>query len=239
MFRFLRSFRSALMINGKFRNYLFYALGEILLVVIGILLALQIDNWNEDRKDRRVEREILETLYTNLEQDSLGIAEALSSNEKAIHSIDRLFKDQAFRQYPDSTGPWLGSIICFDRIQPRTSGFEVLKSKGLELVSDERLRLDLTAYYDETLTLILQSLGDIEESFKTELIPDIRQEVTGFKFKENVSLKDPEAYLTDVSRIAYYQMYRANRTGTLEPLKKGLGEITALRRRIRGELDAE
>lgn len=239
MFRFLRSFRSKLMIDGKFRNYLFYALGEILLVVIGILLALQIDNWNEDRKDRRVEREILETLYTNLGQDSLGIAEALSNNEKAIHSIDRLFKDQAFRQYPDSAGPWLGSIICFDRIQPRTSGFEVLKSKGLELVSDEELRLDLTAYYDETLTLILQSLGDIEESFKTELIPDIRQKVTRFRFKENVSLKDPGAYLTDISTMAYYQMYRSNRTGTLEPLQRGLGEITALRSRIRRELDAE
>mgnify|MGYP000181584326 FL=1 len=66
MLRLFRSLRNQKFMKGKIRSYFFYAFGEILLVVIGILLALQIDNWNEDRKNRKVERETLQTLYTNL-----------------------------------------------------------------------------------------------------------------------------------------------------------------------------
>ena len=47
-----RKIRQGLFSSGKFRSYLGYALGEIILVVIGILIALQINNWNEDHKDR-------------------------------------------------------------------------------------------------------------------------------------------------------------------------------------------
>lgn len=236
MFRLLRNFRNSELMKGKMRNYFFYAFGEMLLVVLGILLALQIDNWNEDRKNRQAERDTLQTLYNSLGKDSLDIREALHNNREAIRSIDRLFKDRAYLQYPDSTGIWMGSIMSFERIQPRSSGFEVLKSRGLELITNEQLRLDLAAYYDETLTHILQGLGDIEWSFKEEIIPDIRQEVSGFEFKKKVTLKNPEDYLSRVATIAYYQLFRDNRMGTLEPLERGLNEIGALRTEIRKEL---
>lgn len=236
MFRPLRNLRNTRFMKGKLHSYVFYAFGEILLVVVGILLALQIDNWNEDRKNRKVEREILQTLYTNLGQDSLNIREALDNNRKAIKSIDRLFKDRIYLQYPDSTGPLLGAIMSFERIQPRISGFEVLKSRGLDLIENEQLRLDLSAYYDETLNQILQALGDIEYSFKMEIIPDIRRVVSGFQFKRNVTLKDPETYLSETSTITYYQLFRDNRQGTLEPLEKGLDQIAGLRSTIRAEL---
>ncbi|MEJ2583888.1 MAG: DUF6090 family protein [Robiginitalea sp.] len=223
--------------KGKVRSYFFYAFGEILLVVIGILLALQIDNWNEERKNRQIEHEILETLYTNLGQDSLGIREALINNREAIRSMDRIFRDRAYLHYPDSMETWLAGIMSFERIQPRSSGFEVLKSRGLDLIEDEQLRLDLATYYDETLTHILQSLGDIEWAFKREIIPEIRNVVSGFQFKKRVTLKDPEAYLTDISTIAYYQLFRDNREGTLEPLERGLEQISRLRSQIRTQLD--
>jgi hypothetical protein len=236
MFRFFRNLRNTELMKGKIRSYFFYAFGEILLVVIGILLALQIDNWNEDRKNRQVERETLQTLYSNLQQDSLEIRVALQNNRKAIRSIDRLFADRAYLQYPDSTGYWLAAIMSFERIQPRISGFEVLKSRGLDLIENETLRLDLATYYDETLTQILQSLGDIEWSFKREIIPDIRRVVSGFEFKKQVTVKDPETYLSDMSTVAYYQLFRDNREGTLKPLERGLEQIAGLRSQIRRDL---
>jgi len=52
MFRFFRQFRKNLTGSHQVRRYLLYALGEILLVVLGILIALQVDNWNETRKTR-------------------------------------------------------------------------------------------------------------------------------------------------------------------------------------------
>ena len=53
MLRFFRRIRQQLLSDNKFSKYLLYAVGEILLVVIGIFIALQIDTWNEDHKNAR------------------------------------------------------------------------------------------------------------------------------------------------------------------------------------------
>ena len=57
MIKFLEKIRHKLLIENKFSKYLLYAIGEIILVVIGILIALQIKNWNEENKERRVEKQ--------------------------------------------------------------------------------------------------------------------------------------------------------------------------------------
>ena len=62
MVTFLRKTRKTLIDSGKTGRYILYALGEILLVVIRILIALQINNWNEWRKDRAKEKAILSSL---------------------------------------------------------------------------------------------------------------------------------------------------------------------------------
>ena len=58
MLHFFRQIRQRLLTDNKFSKYLLYAVGEILLVVIGILIALQIDTWNETRKARIQESKI-------------------------------------------------------------------------------------------------------------------------------------------------------------------------------------
>ena len=55
--------------SGSARRYLPYALGEIALVVIGILIALQINNWNENRKDRRLEQRYVLQLMSDIQFD--------------------------------------------------------------------------------------------------------------------------------------------------------------------------
>ncbi|MGB5269500.1 MAG: DUF6090 family protein, partial [Eudoraea sp.] len=62
MIKFFRKIRQRLVSENKFSKYLIYAFGEIILVVIGILIALQINNWNEERKDRRLEKEYIARL---------------------------------------------------------------------------------------------------------------------------------------------------------------------------------
>ncbi len=61
--------------QDRFLKYSRYAFGEIVLVVIGILIALQINNWNEDRKERRIEVRYLENLRADLKNDSLALLE--------------------------------------------------------------------------------------------------------------------------------------------------------------------
>ncbi len=77
MIKFFRKIRQQLIGEGKVRKYLVYALGEILLVVIGILIALQVNNWNQEKKNRIIEAELLQALHQeftyNQEQATLAI----------------------------------------------------------------------------------------------------------------------------------------------------------------------
>ena len=84
MIKFFRSIRKDLMEKNKTGKYLKYAIGEIVLVVIGILIALSINNWNEKRKERALEKNLLENLVENLEQNT----------ERLIIQIERINKDR-------------------------------------------------------------------------------------------------------------------------------------------------
>ena len=76
MIRFFRKIRQQLLTENKFSRYLLYAIGEILLVVLGILIALQIDNWNENKKIRITEQQYL-----------LALKEEFSFNKGELESI--------------------------------------------------------------------------------------------------------------------------------------------------------
>ena len=73
MIKFFRKIRQKTLIENKFSKYLLYAIGEIILVVIGILIALQINNSNETRKARAVEINYLENLKADLLIESKNI----------------------------------------------------------------------------------------------------------------------------------------------------------------------
>ena len=86
MIKFFRKIRQQLFAENKFSKYLLYAIGEIILVVIGILIALQINNWNENRKANIEEKAILVSLHENLilaNQQS----EVLISEEKDLKQL--------------------------------------------------------------------------------------------------------------------------------------------------------
>lgn len=68
MFRFFQKMRQKLVSEGRFANYVAYAIGEIVLVVVGILIALAINNWNQDRKDRLREQMYLSSFKSDLEE---------------------------------------------------------------------------------------------------------------------------------------------------------------------------
>src|SRR5210317_996611 len=70
MIKFFRKIRKTLADDNKPLKYLRYAIGEIVLVVIGILIALQINNWNEQRKDRIIEKQILDEMLISLKSDN-------------------------------------------------------------------------------------------------------------------------------------------------------------------------
>jgi len=92
MIKFLRKIRQNLLMENKTTKYLKYAIGEILLVVIGILIALQINNWNEERKDRIREQAILKSLRidfnTNIDNVNAAYTTFLEAYEASVSLLE-------------------------------------------------------------------------------------------------------------------------------------------------------
>lgn len=84
MIKFFRRIRQKLITENRIRTYLVYALGEIVLVVIGILIALSINNWNEIRKNRHAEQELYKTLIRALESDLEDVRSKYAIIDSAI-----------------------------------------------------------------------------------------------------------------------------------------------------------
>lgn len=104
MLRFFRTFRQRLLSENRLGKYLLYALGEILLVVIGILIALQVNNWNETRKDRTRELEYLKSLTEEFRRDSLSLAQVGSLTGSKVE------QGEALLQIVSTQGPFADSV---------------------------------------------------------------------------------------------------------------------------------
>jgi len=190
MIKFFRHIRQNMIKNNRRSQYMLYAFGEIILVVMGILIALQINNWNEFKKNRAFEEEILTQVQVNLIKDKLTL-ESISSNfEKAITSSNKVLKEKWNNQDMDSLKFWLGDIIQFDRFQPLTNAYDVLKSKGLDQISNKQLRFLMGEYYDDKVSHTIKSIGDVETTFNRDWLPILKEHGEDFKFKTFVIFKD-------------------------------------------------
>ena len=149
MLRFFSRFRKTLMEQSKVRTYLLYALGEILLVVIGILIALQVNNWNENRKERETERMILQEIRENLNIDLDDFDSNLSHfKNQAISSRVLLETIEENRAYHDSLGYYFGYLRVFPHFTVKTSGYRLLQSEGLGIIQNDSLRQSITDLYE-------------------------------------------------------------------------------------------
>ena len=140
--------------ENKFSKYLIYAIGEIILVVIGILIALQINNWNEDRKNDVREINFLENLKDDIKADTLLLQQTWFSNgQKKIAGLEKAkdyFKNKVI---PYDTIQFLndisfGGIYGIGRINSNDRTFRELVSTGnMSLISNEKIRTRISDYY--------------------------------------------------------------------------------------------
>lgn len=140
MIKFFRRIRQKLLAENKFSKYLLYAIGEIILVVIGILIALSINNWNEGIKIKAKEREILlhmkRNLESNLQQDypKKVLENSLKSTQIILAHIEQ------GKPYNDSLDFHFGWIPAYTRYMPNTTAYENLKNIGFDIISNDTLR---------------------------------------------------------------------------------------------------
>ncbi len=236
MIKFFRNIRRKLLTEGKTINYLKYAIGEIILVVIGILIALQLNNWNGAQKDKKFEKEIMALIDQNLQQDSVLLSIELNKAKQANDLTDRLLQQVAEGNYGDSLNFWMGKIISFERFKSQSSAFEVLKAKGLENISDKKLQLELISYYDESLFRLYESLNDVLGSFNIDWIPVVKSEFSDFKWTEYCTPTDAEAFFQKPSSIILFKLYKDNRTGEVEKMESALRKMSEIRILIKKDL---
>tara|TARA_R110001632_G_scaffold146101_9_gene262993 strand:+ start:376 stop:1107 length:732 start_codon:yes stop_codon:yes gene_type:complete len=91
MIKFFRKIRQNLLSEGKTVRYLKYSLGEIILVVIGIIIALQVNNWNEDRKKQNLKNEYLVSLKNDYSKDAIQLTESINLNKKRLEVLNQSF----------------------------------------------------------------------------------------------------------------------------------------------------
>jgi hypothetical protein len=103
MIKFFRKIRQRLLSENKISKYFLYAVGEIVLVVIGILIALQINNWNQGRKNDSLEKSYTENLIEDLVNDSLSISKTLEYIRSDSTSIAILEHRVASSEHPLDT----------------------------------------------------------------------------------------------------------------------------------------
>ncbi|MDR9416708.1 MAG: DUF6090 family protein, partial [Gracilimonas sp.] len=92
MLRFFRTIRKKLIEEDNIRTYLLYAIGEILLVVIGILIALQVNNWNETRKNKQLEQTYYENLIRDLKSQLNDIQIQVNSEENVQAAVEEIIQ---------------------------------------------------------------------------------------------------------------------------------------------------
>ena len=171
MITLFRHVRQSFLSENKFSKYILYAIGEIILVVIGILLALQINNWNENRKARDFEKNMLSELLTTINNDIKffnGLEDRIKKKDTAIDNL--LFARTGQKQLTDdrllNDVYWASSGIIFSyNIGP----YEALKSSGLDKVKTDSLRFKLTEFYEVHLPRAESFLQYYEDIYLSEI----------------------------------------------------------------------
>ncbi len=151
MLTFLRKIRKSLIESGSTRKYFLYAIGEITLVVIGILIALQINNWNESRKNHERIRENVKGLMVDLRNDSIH----LSTNLLRIEREYQIFESfKARLTNPESTLDTLiqiarhefSPVVNLGRLE-NNSTYDILVMSGEVNLFDRKIIEEMNNYY--------------------------------------------------------------------------------------------
>ncbi|GGK24641.1 hypothetical protein GCM10007962_18590 [Yeosuana aromativorans] len=171
MIKFFRNIRKKLLSEGKTTNYVKYAIGEIVLVVIGILIALQINNWNEQRKYKNLEVSMLTEIRASLQESLHEINDMIQRNEKFVdnytilldHINNNLPYNKSLDFYFGQLEHWVSPYFNY-------SAFDTLKTLGAELISNDSLKKRIIRMYDRDLEFLVNDYDKSEWNYSTAVV---------------------------------------------------------------------
>lgn len=212
MLKFFRSIRKSLLSEGKTTKYFKYAIGEILLVVIGILIALQINNWNQNKQDRAQEQQILSQLLKEYTNNLNQLNQKIDIRNEIIKSSLKILSYRTIERQvvtPDSFNLHISRAITRPTFDPELGVTNELTSSGkLYLIESAELRNNISSFpslLGEVREEEMVSFNNVEERITpflmehyqigrilAEFLNDetFREKFTLVKSESNTSFKD-------------------------------------------------
>jgi len=237
MIKFFRKIRQRLLAEGNLKRYLLYAIGEILLVVIGILIALQINSWNEWKKDRVKEKIVLNDLAKNIEiniqtfRNDINLLEEWGrSSEIVILALENktVYSDTLRNHFHLAR-------ITKQKLFVSNIGFQAYKDFGLDLITNKNLSEEIIKLYEFTIPSIL-SPNDLVNELDAEWVNHI---VQNFDFVEGVGLtpNDYESLFADHYYVSWVKAYSQGRIFLINTDQKLIKECENVLQLILNELE--
>ena len=219
MIKFFRHIRQTLIMENKTGKYFKYAIGEIVLVVIGILIALQINNWNEVQIEKKVELGYMKNLLEDLKADELIYSDYKKTNIEVYNTIDSLviyLNRPDRKEYTSKTSYWARIMTMkFTRVQPIERTFEQMKSSGqLKLVSNPKVADAISKYYNSFFELkqyneaailwLADYLKSVGKVFDGEVLLKILKERKEQKTDASTLITEDKAIINELIASAQY-----------------------------------
>ncbi|MCA6074716.1 DUF6090 family protein [Fulvivirga sedimenti] len=209
MIQFFRKIRQRLLSESRlgkpatpFGRYLVYAIGEVVLVVIGILIALSINNWNEGRKAQLMARDVYANLLTSLEQDSAEVENIIRIQTQSleVHRKLILSGSNQLQINRDSLDLFVTHIASASlSFFPKTGVYDLIVSNdGIDLLKSARIKELLINLYDFQYKRYENVDAIIDHKYHYQLGPVLRQKI-GFIGEYNpdfviLSHADPDLF---------------------------------------------
>jgi hypothetical protein len=206
MIKFFRKIRYNLMATGKTTNYLKYAIGEIVLVVIGILIALSINTWNENRKNSHQEHKILLALKSDFTESKIRLQVTMIQQKNVLaRSIALISIHEGKIPMPinDSIKIYIeDGALSWYREELITSSYDALINTGdSDIIKNENLNKSLAEFFSilnagfedqETCMYVLNRLMSITETIALPLSDSSIRKRRGL-YPNSYSIKEDEA----------------------------------------------
>ena len=218
--------------ENKVTGYLRYALGEILLVVIGILIALQVNNWNTANKSREQLVEDLHTIERNLRSDSLELANNIKTGERVTDYFNRILSSPNDSTY---NLDYFISYLGAPAVEVNSAGYtSALNGNTLSVIKNEQLRLALIDYYEIDYSLIKR----VQENMISSSNIMVQKILDKTMMPGNSgSLADQMSLILENEAFRkVFLHYKSDSNGILARLKKRLARINEIKKLITTEL---
>ena len=203
MIKFFRKIRQNLLSENKFSKYLIYAIGEIILVVIGILIALQINNLNEARKYKSLEIATLTEIQKGINQALTENNRAEDANLKTIVSYENILEHfEKELPYDKSLNKDFWMLLSWQEPDFNYTGFELFKSRGADLISNDSIKIKLLNIYEEKIQYLVNDHNKTEWNFNNTIMTPF------FTTNFEISLKDYYAIPNDYNLLMKNQEFK-------------------------------